>query len=73
MKRKQNNPNVTIFIIYGLLFDAVVNLWKPFSAKFLERLGGGGSQATAGLQVKGKTVTDVIEELKQAIDLYLRR
>jgi len=33
--------NVWIFVMYGLLFDTVSNLWRPFSAKFLERLGGG--------------------------------
>jgi len=33
--------NVWIFIMYGLLLDTVNNLWRPFSAKFLERLGGG--------------------------------
>jgi len=39
----------------------------------LEKLGGGGSQATAGLQVAGKDVADVVEELKQAIDDYLKK
>jgi len=38
----------------------------------LEKLGGGGSQATAGLQVKGMSVDEVVIELKQAIDSYLR-
>jgi len=39
----------------------------------LERLGGGGSQATAGLQVTGKSVDSVVVELKQAIDIYLKK
>jgi len=39
----------------------------------LEMLGGGGSQSTAGLQVKGKTVEKVVTELKQAIDVYLKK
>jgi len=34
----------------------------------LEKLGGGGSQSTAGLQVTGKTVDEVVEDLKKAID-----
>jgi len=38
----------------------------------LEKLGGGGSQATAGLQAQGKSVDEVIEELKKAIDVYLK-
>ena len=32
--------NVWIFIMYGLLFDMVNNLWRPFAVVFLERLGG---------------------------------
>ena len=37
----------------------------------LEKLGGGGSQSMAGLQVRGADVTKVVSELKQAIDDYL--
>ena len=39
----------------------------------LEKLGGGGSQSTAGLQVKGKSVSAVVLDLKQAIDGYLKK
>ncbi|MCL2366244.1 MAG: DHH family phosphoesterase [Oscillospiraceae bacterium] len=39
----------------------------------LEKLGGGGSQSTAGLQVKDTTVAQVVENLKRAIDDYLDR
>jgi c-di-AMP phosphodiesterase-like protein len=39
----------------------------------LEKLGGGGSQATAGLQVEGKSVNEVVSELKQAINEYLKK
>jgi len=39
----------------------------------LEKLGGGGSQSTAGLQLKGETVDKVVAELKQAIDVYLKK
>lgn len=34
------NPNILIFIVYGLLYDTVINIYKPFAVKFLERLGG---------------------------------
>jgi len=37
----------------------------------LEKLGGGGSQSTAGLQLRGKPVWQVVEDLKKAIDGYL--
>ena len=39
----------------------------------LEKLGGGGSQATAGLQVKDKSVDEVVAELKQSIDVYFKK
>jgi len=39
----------------------------------LEKLGGGGSQATAGLQVTGKSVDAVVAELKKAIDEYVKK
>ena len=38
----------------------------------LEKLGGGGSQSTAGLQLKGATVEQVVADLQKAIDEYLR-
>lgn len=39
--RSMKGTNIWFFIMYGLLFDVVNNLWRPFSVKFLERLGGG--------------------------------
>jgi len=36
----------------------------------LEKLGGGGSQSTAGLQVKGASVGQVMLDLQKAIDGY---
>ena len=38
----------------------------------LEELGGGGSQSTAGLQVRDSTVDQVVADLKRAIDEYYR-
>jgi len=38
--RQIRGTNVWIFIMYGLLFDMVNNLWRPFAAVFLTRLGG---------------------------------
>jgi c-di-AMP phosphodiesterase-like protein len=37
----------------------------------LEKLGGGGSRSSAGLQVHGMSVAQVVENLKEAIDEYL--
>ena len=36
----------------------------------LEKLGGGGSQSTAGLQVRGASVEQVVQDLQKAIDGY---
>jgi c-di-AMP phosphodiesterase-like protein len=38
----------------------------------LEKLGGGGNHSTAGLQVPGGDVAQVVEDLKQAVDWYLK-
>jgi len=38
----------------------------------LEKLGGGGSQSTAGLQLRGASVDQVVEGLKKSIDSYYR-
>lgn len=38
----------------------------------LEKLGGGGSQSTAGLQVKDKTIDQVADDVKAAIDSFLK-
>jgi len=43
---RMRGTNVWIFILYGLLLDTVNNLWRPFSAKFLVRLGGGEFEIT---------------------------
>jgi predicted MFS family arabinose efflux permease len=32
--------NLKYFILYGIVFDLMTNFYKPFSAKFLERIGG---------------------------------
>ena len=37
----------------------------------VEKLGGGGNKSTAGAQVKGKTQTQVLRELVEAIDAFL--
>ena len=37
---RMKGTNILTFIYYGLLFDITANLWRPFAALFLERLGG---------------------------------
>jgi c-di-AMP phosphodiesterase-like protein len=36
----------------------------------LEKLGGGGSQSTAGVQVRDASVEQVMQDLRNAIDGY---
>lgn len=36
----RSQPNIVIYMIYGLLYDSFINLYKPFAQKFLLRLGG---------------------------------
>ena len=36
----------------------------------LEKLGGGGNAATAGAQIKNKTVREVLAELVASIDQF---
>ena len=43
------------------------------TARVLEKLGGGGNAAAAGGQVSGKTVDEVAQELKEAIDQYFEK
>lgn len=35
-----NNPNLKLFIQYGMISELLLLLYKPFQAKFLERIGG---------------------------------
>jgi MFS family permease len=37
---KKYSPNILFYVYYGLLFDVVMNLYRPFIPKLLERLGG---------------------------------
>ncbi len=35
------NPNIFVFIWYGVLYETVYNIYRPYNVKFLERMGGG--------------------------------
>ena len=37
---RNTDYNVLIFILYGVIFDALNNMVRPFSVKFVQRLGG---------------------------------
>ena len=34
------NPNISVFIVYGLMHDVFLHMYRPFAVKFLERMGG---------------------------------
>ncbi len=62
------------FVIYGAS-DTVILSARSIGLinvqLILEKLGGGGNKATAGVQIKNKTTEEVLAELKAAIDEYL--
>lgn len=37
---EKTDVNMRIFAIYGILYETALNFYKPFSIKFLERIGG---------------------------------
>jgi MFS family permease len=36
----KTDSNITVFILYGLIYDVVLNLFRPFALKYLDRVGG---------------------------------
>ena len=34
------NPNIMVFVMFGMLFDLGANIYRPFAAKYLTRIGG---------------------------------
>lgn len=40
MKKDINNINLKYFVLYGMVYEFILRLYKPFQVKFLERLGG---------------------------------
>ena len=55
----------------GTVFVSARSIGNVNVQVILERLGGGGSQSTAGLQVQGRKVDEIVSELRQSIDEYL--
>lgn len=36
----QSNSNLKYFVLYGMMYEFILRLFKPYQVKFLERLGG---------------------------------
>ncbi len=34
------NPNILVYIFYGILYETSYNIYRPFAVKYLERIGG---------------------------------
>ena len=34
------NANIMVFVMYGILYESMFNMYRPFAVKFLERVGG---------------------------------
>ncbi len=61
------------FVLYPQNNEVVISARSIGNANvqvILEPLGGGGNAATAGAQVRGATVNEVLERLKTSIDQY---
>ena len=63
----------TSFVLYSDGDNVVVSARSVGEANvqvILEALGGGGNAATAGAQIPGKTVSEALAALQEAIDQY---
>ncbi|MDR0889267.1 MAG: DHH family phosphoesterase [Oscillospiraceae bacterium] len=63
----------TSFVLYpqgGQVIISARSIGDANVQVILERLGGGGNSATAGAQVKDKSVSETLDELLQSIDKY---
>ena len=63
----------TSFVLFSNGDNVIVSARSVGEANvqmILEELGGGGNAATAGAQIPGKTVTEVLVALQEAIDKY---
>jgi len=61
------------FVLFQSGEDVIVSarsIGKANVQVILEHLGGGGNAATAGAQITGKSLADVSEDLRKAIDKY---
>ena len=65
------NTSFVAAVIDGEVLVSGRSIGKVNVQLILEKLGGGGSHSTAGLQVRGTDVEQVIDDLKKAIDEYL--
>ena len=64
---------MTSFVLYpenGIVFMSARSIGSCNVQVVLEKLGGGGNAATAGAQIKNKTVREVLAELVASIDLF---
>ena len=64
---------MTSFVLYpenGVVFMSARSIGSCNVQVVLEKLGGGGNAATAGAQIKNKTVREVLAELVASIDQF---
>ena len=64
---------MTSFVLYpenGIVFMSARSIGSCNVQVVLEKLGGGGNAATAGAQIKNKTVREVLAELVASIDQF---
>ena len=64
---------LTSFVLYpenGVVYLSARSIGSCNVQVVLEKLGGGGNAATAGAQIRGKTVREVLGELVASIDQF---
>ena len=64
---------LTSFVLYpenGVVYLSARSIGSCNVQVVLEKLGGGGNAATAGAQIRGKTVREVLSELVASIDQF---
>jgi c-di-AMP phosphodiesterase-like protein len=65
----------TSFVLYSAqdsVFISARSIGSVNVQLIMEALGGGGNGATAGAQLKGQSLSQVVSDLKTAIDQYLK-
>ena len=71
-----NITDITSSFVVCDMYDRVIISARSFGdinvQLITEKLGGGGHMTIAGAQITGKSLDEVTDELKKAIDDYLK-
>ena len=65
------NASFVVYPDHGYVSVSARSIGEMNVQLIVEKLGGGGTNSTAGAQIAGKTIKEVVEDLLAAIDNYL--